>query len=143
MHDYTDWQDEYERRFNAYMFKIINNTYKRYIVKRRKEIAELTLNEYIGEDIEFVDTIQGDSAPIIEEEFTEDELELIVEDEKLYKILKSLTPNERSVIFLSAISKWSNRKIAKKLKIHENSVGRICKKAKKKIRKLMGRKYND
>ena len=99
----------------------------------------MTLNEYINEDTEFVDTLQGDSAPTIEEEFTEDELELIVEDEKLYNVLKSLTSNERSVIFLSAISKWSNRRIAKKLNIHENSVGRIFKKAKKKIRKLMGR----
>lgn len=139
MYSNIEWQEEYERRFNAYMFTIINNTYKRYITKWRKQIAELTLNEYINEDTEFVDTLQGDSAPTIEEEFTEDELELIVEDEKLYNVLKSLTSNERSVIFLSAISKWSNRRIAKKLNIHENSVGRIFKKAKKKIRKLMGR----
>lgn len=140
MHSNADWQEEYERRFNAYMFKIINNTYKRYIVKRRKEIAELTLNEYINDDTELVETLQGDSDLVVEERFTEDEFELIVEDEKLYKILKSLTSNERSVIFLSVFSKWSNRRIAKKLKIHENSVGRIYKKAKKKIRKLMGRK---
>ena len=139
MYSNAEWQEEYERRFNSYMLKIINNTYKRYIVKRRKEIAELTLNEYIGEDTEYVDTLQGDSAPVIEERFTEDELELIVEDEKLYNVLKSLTSNERSVIFLSIISKWSYKRIAKKLKIHENSVGRIYKKAKKKIRKLMGR----
>lgn len=98
----------------------------------------MTLNEYVGEDTEFVDTIEGDSAPIIEEEFTEDELELIAEDEKLYNNLKSLTSNERSVIFLSIICKWSNKRIAKKLGIHENSVARISKKAKKKIRKLMG-----
>ncbi len=139
MYPNAKWQEEYEKRFNAYMFKIINNTYKRYITKRRKEIAELTLNEYVGEDTEFVDTLQGDSAPVIEERFTEDELELIVEDEKLYKILKSLTSNERSVIFLSIISKWNYKRIAKKLKIHENSVGRIYKKAKKKIKKLIGR----
>ena len=139
MYSNIEWQEEYERRFNAYMFKIINNTYKRYIVKRRKEIAELTLNEYVGEDTEFVDTIPGYSTPTIEEIFTENELELIATDEKLYKVLKSLTSNERSVFFLSSISKWSNRRIAKKLNIHENSVGRIYKKAKKKIKKLMGR----
>lgn len=103
----------------------------------------MTLNEYVGEDTEFVNTLQGDSAPIIEERFTADELDLIVEDEKLHNILKSLTSNERSVIFLSIICKWSNKRIAKKLKIHENSVVRISKKAKKKNKKINGEDLND
>lgn len=139
MYQNEEWQEDYEKRFNAYILKIINNTYKRYITKRRKEIAELTLNEYVGEDTEFVDTLQGDTAPVIEEKFTEDELELIVVDEKLNKILNSLTSNEKSVIFLSEISQWSYKRIARKLKIHENSVGRINRNAKKKIKKLFGR----
>ena len=33
MYSNIEWQEEYERRFNAYMFTIINNTYKRYITK--------------------------------------------------------------------------------------------------------------
>ena len=55
------YKEEYERRFDAYIMLIIRNTYKRYMSKRRKELLELTLNEVIFDDVERIDTLQGDA----------------------------------------------------------------------------------
>lgn len=136
-----EYEEDYERRFNGYMMRIINNTYKRYITKRKAEIAELTLNEMVYEELEAIDLLQGDCDIVIPEKYTLEEFDLIIEDERINKVLKLLTSKERSVIFLSVFEELNNREIAKRLNLHEITVGRIYKRAKEKLQNKLKRRF--
>ena len=122
------------------MMRILNNTYQRYIAKRKAEIAELTLNELAFDDVEAIELLPGECDIVIHERYMPEELYLISEDEKIRKVLKLLTSKERSVIFLSVIEELSNREIAKRLKLHEVTIGRIYKRAIEKIRNQLKRR---
>ena len=128
------YKEECDRRFDAYIMLIIRNTYKRYMSKRRKELLELTLNEVIFDDVERIDTLQGDADLFFEEIFSPKKLELNVENKKLSRKIESLTSKEKLVIFLCVFREYKKSTVAQILGMHVDSVRRIYREALEKLR---------
>lgn len=112
-----------------------------YLRATKKQIAEVSLGESLGEDkdgnsISLLDILASESI------LTEDKVELTILSEKLLKIIGNvLTEREKTVIVLRYGLYGNNslpqREIAKKLNISRSYVSRIEKKALLKLRRAM------
>ena len=67
------------------------------------------------------------------------DLENIVEDERLYKIIKELSAEEKEILTLSILQEWTSKEIAKKISKSDSRVRHIINDTISKIRK----KYNE
>ncbi|MTI85929.1 MAG: sigma-70 family RNA polymerase sigma factor [Firmicutes bacterium] len=99
---------------------------------KKKNRAELSLFDSIGVDkegneIQFIDILGTDS------ELVTEEVESILDKEKLWKHIKTLSPQERKVLVmrfgLTDGAKRTQKDIAKKLGISRSYVSRIEKRA--------------
>ena len=109
------------------------------MMRSSKKIAkEVSLNESLGGDSDGSEVTLMDILAVDEEDVI-DEVNLGIESEKLYDaISKCLTERERQIIILryGLMSKpYTQREIAKKLKISRSYVSRIEKKALTKMNK--------
>ena len=67
------------------------------------------------------------------------DLENLVEDERLYKIIKELSAEEKEILTLSILQEWTSKEIAKKISKSDSRVRHIINDTISKIRK----KYNE
>lgn len=67
------------------------------------------------------------------------DLENLVEDERLYKIIKELSAEEKEILTLSILQEWPSKEIAKKISKSDSRVRHIINDTISKIRK----KYNE
>ena len=68
-------REDYERRFNAYIMRIIKNVYIQFRRKERRK--ELSLNDFASDGYEFIEMIAGEDDIKFEESLTPKELELL------------------------------------------------------------------
>ena len=130
-------EEEFERRFNGYVMKIIERQYWKFITKKRREEDIISLNTLVSDGIELIDVLIGeDDIPM---EFCDyKELETLVEDKYVYKAIKSLTEKEKLAIFLCIILDLNRQKVADimKFKYKRNAIS-VTQRAIKKIRKQL------
>ncbi|MBE5822340.1 MAG: sigma-70 family RNA polymerase sigma factor [Clostridiales bacterium] len=127
-------REDYERRFNGYIMRIIKNEYIRFSKKRCRKSVEISLNDYTESGIERIECIVGENDIEIREFFTPDELELICEDEVFYRAIKPLTRREKLTVFLCVILEQSATDAAKIMNYSSvSSVTRLLEKAISKI----------
>lgn len=130
-------EEEFERRFNGYVMKIIERQYWKFITKKRREEDIISLNTLVSDGIELIDVLIGeDDIPM---EFCDyKELEMLVEDKNVYKAIKSLTETEKLAIFLCIILNLNRQKVADimKFKYKRNAIS-VTRRAIKKIRKQL------
>lgn len=130
-------EEEFERRFNGYVMKIIERQYWKFITKKRREEDIISLNTLVSDGIELIDILIGeDDIPM---EFCDyKELEMLVEDKNVYKAIKSLTETEKLAIFLCIILNLNRQKVADimKFKYKRNAIS-VTTRAIKKIRKQL------
>lgn len=62
-------------------------------------------------------------------------LEDIVEDEKLYRIIKNLTEQEKEILTLSILEEWTSKEIGNKFAKSDSRIRHIIKDTIDKIRK--------
>lgn len=127
-------------KLSSYLSKCIENEILMYLRTTKKQLAEVSLCESIGEDkdgnsISLIDILSGDA-------LTEECVEISVLTEKLLLLIdKILTKRERSIIILRyglyGNSPLPQRIIAKKLNISRSYVSRIEKKALLKLKKAI------
>lgn len=138
-------REDYERRFNGYIMRIIKNEYIRYSKNKAKERRVSSLNEISWDGIECIQNLMGEKDVYIEEVFAPEEIELIFEDASVYRAVKSLTRKEKLAIFLCFILEMDKGEVAEILGYSSGqSVYKICERAIVKIRKkLKGGFFND
>ncbi len=88
-----EFQRAYEERFNWYILKVINKTYKNYLKCQKQQRLD-PYEQFIGGLCD--DEIVGD-----EEEIIPKRLEDIMCDLRIHKAIKPLTFNEKVVFFCS------------------------------------------
>ncbi|MFR9208410.1 MAG: sigma-70 family RNA polymerase sigma factor, partial [Lachnospiraceae bacterium] len=133
--------DTSKGKLSSYLSKCVENEILMYLRATKKQIAEVSLGESLGEDkdgnsISLLDILASESI------LTEDKVELTILSEKLLKIIGNvLTEREKTVIVLRYGLYGNNslpqREIAKKLNISRSYVSRIEKKALLKLRRAM------
>ena len=138
-------KEDYERRFNGYIMRIIKNEYIRYSKSKAKERRVSSLNEISCDGIECIQNLIGEKDIYIEEVFAPEELELIFEDASIYRAVKSLTRKEKLAIFLCFILEMDKSEVAEILGYSSGqSVYITCERAISKIRnKIKGGKCDD
>jgi len=127
---------EKKTKLATYAARCIENEILMYLRATRKNKAEILLHERIGADKEGNEITLLDILGTSPEVVT-DEVENILEREKLYEKLQSLEPREKIVIILrygldDGVEK-TQREIAKELGISRSYVSRIEKKAVQKL----------
>jgi len=119
-------------RLATYASRCIENEILMHLRSKKKNRAELSLFDSIGIDkegneIQFIDILGTDS------ELVTEEVESILDKEKLWKHIKTLSPQERKVLVmrfgLTDGAKRTQKDIAKKLGISRSYVSRIEKRA--------------
>ena len=133
--------DTSKGKLSSYLSKCVENEILMYLRATKKQRAEVSLGESLGEDkdgnsISLLDILASESI------LTEDKVELTILSEKLLKIIGNvLTEREKTVIILRYGLYGNNslpqREIAKKLNISRSYVSRIEKKALLKLRRAM------
>ena len=136
-------REDYERRFNAYIMRIIKNVYIQFRRKERRK--ELSLNDFASDGYEFIEMIAGEDDIKFKESLAPKELELLFEDKSIYRAVKSLTYKEKLAIFLCVVLEMNKKDVAKILGFKsDKSVYKVCNKAIVKIRKkIIGGIEND
>lgn len=128
---------EIEREIDSYIKRTIVNTVKNFKkMEERKNKREVFLDDIVDDvntsEIALLSVM--DNCAI----FSLD-LENLVEDEKLYKIIQELSAEEKEILTLSILKEWSSKEIAKKISKSDSRVRHIIKDTILKIRK----KYNE
>ena len=138
-------REDYERRFNGYIMRIIKNEYIRYSKNKAKERRVSSLNEISCDGIECIQNLIGEKDVYIEEVFAPEEIELIFENASIYRAVKSLTRKEKLAIFLCFILEMDKSEVAEIMGYSSGqSVYKTCERAIVKIRKkLKGGFFND
>lgn len=138
-------REDYERRFNGYIMRIIKNEYIRYSKNKAKERRVSSLNEISCDGIECIQNLIGEKDVYIEEVFAPEEIELIFENASIYRAVKSLTRKEKLAIFLCFILEIDKSEVAEIMGYSSGqSVYKTCERAIVKIRKnLKGGFFND
>lgn len=128
---------EIEREIDSYIKRTIVNTVKNFKkMEERKNKREVFLDDIVDDvntsEIALLSVM--DNCAI----FSLD-LENLVEDEKLYKIIQELSAEEKEILTLSILKEWSSKEIAKKISKSDSRVRHIINDTILKIRK----KYNE
>lgn len=128
---------EIEREIDSYIKRTIVNTVKNFKkMEERKNKREVFLDDIVDDvntsEIALLSVM--DNCAI----FSLD-LENLVEDEKLYKIIQELSTEEKEILTLSILKEWSSKEIAKKISKSDSRVRHIINDTILKIRK----KYNE
>lgn len=126
-------------RLATYAARCIENEILMHLRGTKKDRGEMLLHDAIGSDQEGNEISLMDILPADED--VADEVETLVEQERLYEHLQDLTKRERSVLELryglrNGIKK-TQREISKQLGISRSYVSRIEKKALNKLQKAM------
>lgn len=130
-----EFKEDYERRFNGYIMKIIKSEYTRWCIKKRNEEKIISLNVTNDNEIELLESLVGNEDVEITDVFAPKELELIFEDARVYRAVKSLTYKEKLAIFLCFILELDKKEIAEIMDYtSEQSVYKICERAISKIK---------
>lgn len=142
-----EYKEDYERRFNAYIMKIIVGTFKDYLRSKKKEILKVSLNERLDSGMELLELIIGDEDINIEEKIIVSKLEELLTDPIIREAVKPLTYKEKLAVFLRIIELKNSDKIAKLMGYSDRSgVNKKIKSAINKIRKNLRKKgvfFND
>lgn len=138
-------REDYERRFNGYIMRIIKNEYIKYSKNKAKERRVSSLNEISCDGIECIQNLIGEKDVYIEEFFAPEEIELIFENVSIYRAVKSLTRKEKLAIFLCFVLEIDKSEVAEIMGYSSGqSVYKTCERAIVKIRKnLKGGFFND
>lgn len=142
-----EYIEAYERRFNAYIMRIIKNEYLDYLRCCKKK--EISLNELNGDGVELIDLIVGETDVCYKDDFDDlenlllkgrlsskyNELEMVFKDTCVYNAVKSLTEKEKLAIFLCKVLEIDKKEMAKELGVKcGDSAMRIYRKAIDKVR---------
>jgi len=121
------------KKFDSYIKRTIINSVKDFKeYETRKMNDELSLN-YISEQL------NNEETAILS--FTDNyavfslHLEDIVEDEKLYNIIRKLTEQEKEILTLSILEEWTSKEIGSKFAKSDSRIRHIIKDTIDKIRK--------
>lgn len=128
---------EIEKEIDSYIKRTIVNTVKNFKkMEERKNKREIFFDDIVDNvntnEIALLSVM--DNCAI----FSLD-LENLVEDERLYKIIKELSAEEKEILTLSILQEWTSKEIAKKISKSDSRVRHIINDAISKIRK----KYNE
>lgn len=122
-----------EKQIDSYIKKTIANSVKDFKkFEIRKMQNELSLNE-------ISDKLNNDETALLS--FTDNyavfslHLEDIVEDERLYNIIKNLTEQEKEILTLSILEEWTSKEIGNKFSKSDSRIRHIIKDTIDKIRK--------
>jgi len=127
-----EFERAYEERFNWYILKVINKTYKNYLKSQKQQRLD-PYGQFIGGLCD--NDVIGDEDVLYEEEIMPKRLEDIMCDLRMHKAIKPLTFNEKVVVFLFFILEKSTEEIAKIMGYKDrSSINRVCNKAIKKIK---------
>lgn len=126
-----------EKEIDSYIKRTIVNTVKNFKkMEERKNKREIFFDDIVDNvntnEIALLSVM--DNCAI----FSLD-LENIVEDERLYKIIKELSAEEKEILTLSILQEWTSKEIAKKISKSDSRVRHIINDTISKIRK----KYNE
>lgn len=128
---------EIEREIDSYIKRTIVNAVKDFkkfeVRKSKREVAFDDIVDNISTS-EIASLSVMDNCAIFSLN-----LEDIVEDEKLYKIIQELPDEEKEILTLSILKEWSSKEIAKKISKSDSRVRHIINNTILKIRK----KYNE
>lgn len=137
-------REDYERRFNGYIMRIIKNQYVTYL--KHNKNRELSLNVLNQDGEEFIDLIVDDDDIYSCDDFEifvqsgnlpfkYNELEILFEDVRVYNAVKSLTDKEKLAIFLCQVLQMDKQEMAKELGVkYGDSAMRIYRKAIRKVK---------
>lgn len=137
-------REDYERRFNGYIMRIIKNQYITYL--KHNKNRELSLNVLNQDGEEFIDLIVEDDDIYSCDDFEifvqsgnfpfkYNELEILFEDACVYNAVKSLTDKEKLAIFLCQVLQMDKQEMAKELGVkYGDSAMRIYRKAIRKVK---------
>lgn len=128
---------EIERQIDSYIKRTIVNTVKNFKkMEERKSKREVAFDDIVDD----VNTSEIALLSVMDNYaiFSLD-LENLVEDEKLYKIIQELSAEEKEILTLSILKEWSSKEIAKKISKSDSRVRHIINNTILKIRK----KYNE
>ena len=121
------------KEIDSYIKRTIVNSvkdFKKY--ESRKMQNELSLNE-------ITDKLDNDETAILscEDNYAVFSLHLedIVEDEKLYNIIKNLTEQEKEILTLSILEEWTSKEIGNKFAKSDSRIRHIIKDTIDKIKK--------
>ncbi len=128
---------EIEKEIDSYIKRTIVNTVKNFKkMEERKNKREIFFDDIVDNvntnEIALLSVM--DNCAI----FSLD-LENLVEDERLYKIIKELSAEEKEILTLSILQEWTSKEIAKKISKSDSRVRHIINDTISKIRK----KYNE
>jgi len=105
-------REDFERRVNGYIMRIIKNQYIRHV--KYNKFREVSLNELNKDGVELIELVAGDDNVYLKDEFdvfaskgnkvlNYNELEMVFEDDCIYNAVKSLTDKEKLAIFLCKV----------------------------------------
>lgn len=128
---------EIEKEIDSYIKRTIVNTVKNFKkMEERKNKREVFFDDIVDNvntnEIALLSVM--DNCAI----FSLD-LENLVEDERLCKIIQELSAEEKEILTLSILQEWTSKEIAKKISKSDSRVRHIIKDTISKIRK----KYNE
>lgn len=128
---------EIEKEIDSYIKRTIVNTVKNFKkMEERKKKREVFFDDIVDNvntnEIALLSVM--DNCAI----FSLD-LENLVEDERLCKIIQELSAEEKEILTLSILQEWTSKEIAKKISKSDSRVRHIIKDTISKIRK----KYNE
>ena len=130
-----EFREDYERRFNGYIMRIIKNEYIRWSKKEKERQKVISLNITTDIETELIEELIGDNDISVKESLAPNELELIFEDARVYRAVKSLTYKEKLAIFLCFILELDKNQVAKIMGFSsQQSVYKICERAISKIK---------
>lgn len=122
-----------EKQIDSYIKKTIANSVKDFKkFEIRKMQKELSLND-------ISDKLNNDETAVLS--CTDNyavfslHLEDIVEDERLYNIIKNLTEQEKEILTLSILEEWTSKEIGNKFSKSDSRIRHIIKDTIDKIRK--------
>ncbi len=113
------WNDSVSERFDSYMKKSLRRCLFRYREKNKLITdVEVLSNDEIGsysfEDIDF-----------FENRVRMLNLDIIIKNDLLYELLRSLEQYQRDIIYLSMCQNYTDREIGEKLNMSRSSVQRM------------------
>lgn len=128
---------EIEKEIDSYIKRTIVNTVKNFKkMEERKNKREIFFDDIVDNvntnEIALLSVM--DNCAIFSLN-----LENLVEDERLYKIIKELSAEEKEILTLSILQEWTSKEIAKKISKSDSRVRHIINDTISKIRK----KYNE
>ena len=113
------WNDSVSERFDSYMKKSLRRCLFRYREKNKLITdAEILSNDEIGvysfEDLDF-----------FENRVRMLNLDIIIKNDLLYELLRSLEQYQRDIIYLSMCQNYTDREIGEKLNMSRSAVQRM------------------